>query len=189
MESRLNVGPSPGSRLESPVDRGAWRATVQGVTQSQAQVTEQRAAHPQETRAPEPARQHAPPRSLPCTAPGSRPGQVGSGRVGSGQVGVLRPALPQGAGWMDPLPIPAGSSPQTPQASAGTAPRSWVLGDAHHVSPQPRKGPGLGVLHPQQGALVDPGRMRWGVCRPLSSPGTREGHSSPSRQVLAVVMG
>ena len=53
MESRLNVGPSPGSCLESPVDRGAWRATVQGVTQSQAQVTEQRAAHPQETRAPE----------------------------------------------------------------------------------------------------------------------------------------
>ena len=90
---------------------------------------------------------------------------------------------------MDPVPIPAGSSPQTPQASVGIAPRSWVSGDAHHVSSQPRKGPGLGVLHPQQGALVDPGRLRWGVCRPLSSPGTREGHSSPSRQVLAVVMG
>ena len=43
------LGRSPGeghgnplrySRLESPMDRGAWRATVQGVLQSQSKMTE-----------------------------------------------------------------------------------------------------------------------------------------------------
>ena len=146
-------------------------------------MTEQRAAHPQETRAPtpKPARQHAPSPLPPLT------GSWESPLVRSGQ--GLQACAATGSRLDGPRAHPCRQQPADPAGQRGDSPSELGLRRCPPCEFPTPQGPWPQGPHPQQGALVDPGRLRWGVCRPLSSPGTREGHSSPSRQVLAVVMG
>lgn len=129
----------------------------------------------QSSRAPQAARPAS--RSLPCMAPG-----VTSGRG-------PQACAAAGSRLDGPLTCPCSQQPADPTGQRGDSPSELGPRRCPPCESPTQQGPWTGVLHPQQGALVDPGGLRRDVCRPLSSPGAREGHGSPSRQVLAAVMG
>lgn len=61
------------------------------------------------------------------------------------------------------MDLSCSQQPADPTGQRGDSPPGWVLGDAHHVSPRSRKGPGLGVLHPPAGGPRRPRRTEGGM--------------------------